>query len=193
MTSDAYTVSQRDPRHQCLIYDGAPSRYLDHLGQSLIDKLNTNHRCLYLNSPAMVAGMRSRLVAIGLDLPTVLERGGLILTSDQEHLMNGKFDVDRMIMLLKDALQQALADGYSGLWAAGDMTWEFGSERNLTKLLEYERRLDQFMQQNPALSGICQYHCDTLPPDAAQTALETHPALYVNATLSRLNSGYRRA
>lgn len=180
----------RYARHQCLIYEGAPSHYLGDVAQTIVDKLRANHRCLYLNSPAMVAGMRSRLVAIGLEMPKFLERGDLILSSNQSHLVNGKFDVDEMITLLAEAVQKALADGYTGLWATGDMTWEFGSEKNLEKLREYERRLEQLMKETPALSGICQYHRDTLPPDAIQTALEMHPALYVNATLSRLNPDY---
>ncbi len=36
-----------------------------------------------------------------------------------------------MLHKLEDALDQALSDGYKGLWATGDMTWEFGSEKNL--------------------------------------------------------------
>lgn len=180
-------------RHQCLIYDGAPSRYLADVAQTIIEKLRTNHRCLYLNSPAMVAGMRSRLVATGLDLPKFLERGDLILSSDQGHLVNGKFDVEGMIALLSEAVRQALTDGYAGLWATGDMTWEFGSEKNLEKLLEYERRLEDLMRKNPGLSGICQYHRDTLPPRAVTAALQSHRMLYVNSSLSCLNPDYRCA
>lgn len=134
--------------------------------------------------------MRSQLAAVGLDLTKELERGALILSSDQGHLVDSKFDVDRMLRLLGDALKQAVADGYVGLWAAGDMTWEFGNEANLLKLLEYERRLEEFMRQNRALSGICLYHRDTLPAHAIQTALLTHPSLYINATLSQLNTRY---
>ena len=67
---------------------------------------------------------------------------------------------------------------------------EFGSEDNLDKLLQYERRLKIFMQRTPALSGICLYHRDTLPSYAIETALITHPSLYISATLSQLNSRY---
>jgi hypothetical protein len=69
------------------------------------------------------------------------------------------------------------------------MTWEFGNESNLLKLLDYERKLEEFMQENPALSGICQYHRDTLSPYAM--ALDTHKTVYVNQTLSRLNPHYQ--
>jgi len=138
----------------------------------------------------MVAGMRCYLAAEGLDLPKQLQRGALILTSATDHLVNGNFDVERMLDMLRDAVGRALADGYSGLFATGDMTWEFGSERNLEKLLEYERRLEEFMQANPGLQGICQYHRDTLPLHAIQCGMRSHKALYINDTLSRLNPHY---
>lgn len=177
-------------RHQCLIYAGAPSSHLPEIASTLIDRLKANRRCLYLNSPAMVAGMRSQLAAAGLDPRAEVERGALILSSDQSHLVEGKFDVERMLRLLRDAVQQALDANYAGLWASGDMTWEFGSEANLSKLLDYERRLEECMQATPALSGICLYHRDTLPAHAIETALITHPVLFISATLSQLNSRY---
>lgn len=180
------------PQHQCFVYGGAPSSHLADIAQTLIRKLKGNRRCLYLNSPPMVAGMRWHLSAAGLDLAKQVERGALILSSDQSHLVDGKFDVDRMIGLLAAAVDQVLDDGYLGLWASGDMTWEFGSESNLDKLLDYERRLEEFMRENPALSGICLYHRDTLPAHAIETALLTHPSLYVSASLSELNPRYHQ-
>jgi hypothetical protein len=181
------------PRHQCVIYEQSPSNHLLSLARTLIGNLKAYRRCMYLNSPAMVAGMRCCLAAEGLDLNAEIEKGSLILTSDQGHLLNGLFDVDRMLTMLQIAMQKALADGYKGLWASGDMTWEFGSERNFDKLLEYERRLEEFMQTNDALSGVCQYHRETLPATAIEVALCSHRAIYVNETLSRLNPRYATA
>lgn len=134
--------------------------------------------------------MRWHLSAAGVDLEEQVKRGALILSSDQGHLADGKFDVDRMLRRLHDALKQALADGYAGLWASGDMTWEFGHHANLDKLAEYERRLEGFIQDNEAMSGICLYHRDTLPAHAIETALITHPSLYLSASLSQLNPRY---
>lgn len=177
-------------RHQCFIYGGAPSSHLADISRTLIENLKANRRCLYLNSPTMTAGMRCQLSAAGLDLKEWVDRGALVISSDQGHLLNGKFDVDRMLRLLNDTLKQALADGYAGLWASGDMTWEFGNEANLEKLAEYEGRLDEFLRDNPAMSGVCMYHRDTLPAHAVETAMITHPTLYVSACLSQLNSCY---
>ncbi len=138
----------------------------------------------------MVAGMRWNLSSAGVNVAEMVARGALILSSDQGHLAEGKFDTQRMLRLLRDAVIAALAADYKGLWAAGDMTWEFGNEENLDKLLEYERGLEEFMRHNPALSGVCLYHRDTLPSHAIETALKTHPALYMSASLSEINPRY---
>ncbi len=135
----------------------------------------------------MVAGMRSHLSAGGVNLARETENGSLILSSSQDHLVNGRFEPREMLKLLESAVHQAISDGFAGLWAAGDMTWEFGNERNLDRLLEYEHELERFMQRTPALSGVCLYHKDTLPQHAIQTALHSHPAIYLSATLSQLN------
>ena len=178
---------QNPTRHQCLIYEGPPSRHLPALVAVMKQKLQENHRCLYFDSPPMLAGLRSFLAAGDVDVLAELGKGSLVLSSDQGHLVAGKFDVDRMIETLKSAVQQALQDGYSGLWATGDMTWEFGPKRDFSKLVEYEWKLEDFIRQNSALGGICLYHSDTLPRDAMRQGLATHHSLFVNETLSRIN------
>ena len=178
------------PRHQCLIYQGAPSKHLPAVAAVTLEKLRQNYRCLYLNSAPMVAGMRSYLAAAGVDVAHEVGTASLVLSSEQRHLVDGRFDVERMMQTLKDALQQALADGYQGLWATGDMTWELGAGKDYSKLLEYERRLEEFFQTHPQLCGICQYHSDTLPREMMRLGLLAHPTIFVNKTLSLFNPHY---
>lgn len=180
-------------RHQCLIYEGSPSQHLPALAATLKVRLDDNHRCLYLNSPVMVAGLRSHLAAKGLDVFHHESKGSLVLSSDRHCLFEGCFDVNRMLATLEDALTSSMNDGYAGLWATGDMTWEFGPEKDFTKLLEYETRLEEFFQQHPTIGGICQYHADTLPREALQVGILKHPAFFVNETLSRINPHYLHA
>ena len=80
----------------------------------------------------------------------------------------------RMVRTLEEAVEKALRDGYVGLWATGDMTWEFGPEKDFTKLVEYEKRLDALFHRQGALCGICQYHKDTLAPKCVQQGLRLH-------------------
>lgn len=147
-------------------------------------------RCLYLNSPAMVAGLRSQLYALGTDVERELARGSLVLASDGKHLVDGHFDVGRMIDMLDAEVEQALADGYVGLFATGDMTWEFGPEKRFSKLLDYEWRLEQLFAKQPTLTGICQYHRDLLPREAIRDGIVSHPSVFISDTLTKLNPYY---
>lgn len=177
-------------RHQCLIYEGSPSRQLPALAAAVHQKLHENYRCLYLDSPVMIAGLRCYLSAAGIDIAQEVQKTSLVLTSDQPHLSSGQFDVDHMMHLLEDALEQALQDGYAGLWATGDMTWELGPQNDFSKLLDYEWRLEEFFRTHSALGGICQYRADTLPKLALRQGLLAHPSIFVNQTLSRINPHY---
>jgi len=177
-------------RHQCLVYEGPPSRHLPALAAAIGKKLEQNFRCLYLNSSPMVAGIRSYLAATGLDVARETAKTSLVLVSEQDHLVDGSFDIDGMMRTLENALDQALNDGYRGLWATGDMTWEFGPEKNFTKLLEYEWRLEEFFCKHPEMAGICQYHAETLPPDVLRRGLVAHASIFINETLSLFNPHY---
>ena len=177
-------------RHQCLIYEGAPSLHLRALARVMQTKLRDNYRCIYLNSRPMVAGMQSYLAAEGVDVGRETARGSLVVTWEREHLVNEIFDVSGMLEMLGQALCRALDDGYAGLWATGDMSWEMGSEKNLPKLMEYERRLEEFLEAHPEMGGVCQYRTDTLPAHAVHQGRMTHRSLFINETLSLLNADY---
>ena len=181
-----------ESRHQCLIYEGAPSQKLHILAVMLQRKLSEGYRCLYLNSASMVAGMRSTLASIGIDVSYEIAKARLVLSS--EPVSSGReFNSEVMLIKLEDSLNQALNDGYKGLWATGDMTWEFGPEKNFTKLLEYEWGLEELFKLRKELCGVCQYHRDTLPMEAMRHSLLTHPAVVINDTLFHINPHYLKS
>ncbi len=180
------------PRHHCLIYEGPPSRHLAALSAVIRQKLNENYRCLYLDSQPMVAGMGSYLAAAGVDVAGELATGRLVLSSDRDYLRNGcQFDLERMMQGLSDALDGALDAGLAGLWATGDMTWEFGPDKDFSKLLEYEWRLEEFLRAHPQMGGVCQYHVESLPRKYLRQGVLSHPSIFINQTLSMINPTYR--
>lgn len=174
------------------MYEGSPANHVPCLGETLREALARNYRCLYLNSQPMLDAMRIYLGRAGVDLMCETRRGGLTLTSDRGHLMNGRFDLQSMMRGLKHALEEALFDGFDGLFATGDMSWEFGPEADFSQLMAYEWKLEEFFETHPQLSGVCQYHADTLPPDVMMQGLHTHPGIFVNEDLSLPNPNYIR-
>ena len=178
------------PRHQCLIYSGHPFEQLKSLALHIRKRLETAYRCLYLNSPDMVAGIRTYLTSSGIDVHEAVTSGRLILSSAQDHLVDGAFDSARMLAMLKSEIDRALRDGYVGLWASGDMAWEFGPTADYHQLVEYERGLEEIFQTNPSLCGVCQYHADTMPRGVVEHGVALHPGIFVNETLARVNRQY---
>jgi hypothetical protein len=174
-------------RHQCLVYGGPPSRHLPALAELLCQKLRQNFRCLYFNSPPMVAGLQSYLAAAGLDVDRELKKRSLLLSADQGHLVDDLFHADTMLEGLALSAHRAQADGYAGLFAVGDMTWELGRDRDIAKLLQYEWKLEQLFHRCPALTGICMYHSDTLPRELVTNGTLAHGSIFVNQTLSIIN------
>jgi hypothetical protein len=179
-----------DVRHQCMIYDGPPSRMLGALVVLLRAKLEAGFRCLYMNSPPMVAGVRSLLYAAGTDVQREIDRGALVFAADSSHLVAGRFSIDHLIDQLSVGVDDALAAGFTGLFATGDMSWEFGPERDFSKLVDYEFQLEQLFKRQPALCGICQYHRDLLPVEAVRVGVVAHEGAFINETLTKLNPHY---
>jgi hypothetical protein len=156
----------------------------------MLSKLNDNFRCMFLGSPTTVAWMQLALADAGLGVSEVVKKGSLLLSSSQDHLHKGVFDSQRMLDMLKEYVEDALSGGYAGLWISGDMTWEFGGEENLVKLMEYECGLEKLFRTTPHLYGVCQYHMDTLPLHVIGNALFTHKTVYINHTLQRVSPHY---
>ncbi len=182
------TKMEPEPRHQCMIYEGSPSHKLPIFATMIQRKLDEGYRCLYLNSAPMVAGMRSTLFAMGTDVVSELAKARLVLSA--EPVSGGEFNSKVMLAKLEDLLNQAVNDGYKGLWASGDMTWEFGPKKDFSKLLEYELGLEELFSKRKELFGVCQYHKDTLPQDVMRQSLIVHPNIAISDTLSHINPHY---
>src|SRR5262249_23926192 len=105
------------------------------------------------------------------------------------HLLGNTFEPRVLIDLLAQSIDAAVKDGYEGLCATGDMRWEFGTDENFDRILEYEARLEQLFHRKP-LRGVCQYHKSTVPSHAIRHALTAHPGAYIGGSLNRENMYY---
>jgi hypothetical protein len=54
---------------------------------------------------------------------------------------------------------------------------QLSPEKDFTNLVEYDQRLDDLFQKQPALCGICQYHKDTLPQKCVRQGFRLHDDL----------------
>jgi len=177
-------------RHLCLIHEGSPAVHLGIIAPFLAQGLKDGGRALFHGSPTMAAALRSCLSGGSVNVPQEIQRGSLVLVTDQAHLKNGRFDPMTQLAMIEELYYRTLTEGYTGLWGAGDVAWEFGSNKNLLLLLEYEYGVGKLFDRLPELHGICQYHKDILPLHSVGSALLTHRAVFLDQTQPHDNPFY---
>jgi hypothetical protein len=174
-------------RHLCLIHEGPAPLECGPIASFLAAGLKAGGRGIFLGSPKMMSTLQERLRQERIDVPLEARRGSLILIANQNHLKEGRFDPVAHLAMVEQLYHQALDEGYTGLWGAGDITWEFGPKNNLSLLMRYESALDRMFERLPQLHALCHYHKDTLPLRSVGDALLTHRGVFLKDTPPRWN------
>ncbi|HZY30019.1 MAG TPA: PAS domain S-box protein, partial [Candidatus Methylomirabilis sp.] len=160
--------------HLCLIYEDV-AQQMAAIVPFVRTGLARGERCLYIADHSTTREVAAALAAAGVDVQRERERGALVLLTKREtYLRGGRFEPEAMIALLRQALEEALAAGFTGLRATGEMTWALGPEVGCDRLIEYEATLNTFLPGARALA-ICQYDRRRFPPAIMRDVLRTHP------------------
>lgn len=175
--------------HQCLIYKGGVEEALRVVTPWLRAGLREGMRAMYVADPSTLRAVEEALERDGVCVEDERRRGALILSADRPQLQGGAFVPRRMLELVSGAIDDALAAGFKGLYATGDMTWEFGHIDNYKVLLEYEALLDRANRGRP-LSAICQYPLDAIPKAAVREAVLCHRTIHVGRFMCVENQSY---
>jgi PAS domain S-box-containing protein len=164
--------------HLCLIYDD-PAEQLAAIVAFVKAGLEHGERCVYIADDRTTREVLDALAAGGVDVSGETTRGAFALLTEQDtYLRSGTFEPQAMIAFLRDATDQAIAAGFRGLRATGEMTWTLGVEPGCERLVEYEALLNDFFPGSRAL-GLCQYNRKRFPATTIRGALRTHPMVVV--------------
>ncbi len=144
------------------------------------DGLSRGDRCVYASDDA-VGGFVEALNAAGIEVARECERGRLqLLTKRDSYLRWGSFAPEAMMGFLCQAEAQALADGFSGLRFASEMTWALGPEPGCDRLIEYEAMLNRFVAGGRSVI-LCQYDHSRFGLSYIHDVLLTHPVAVLGA------------
>ncbi|SDQ41556.1 MEDS domain-containing protein [Natronobacterium texcoconense] len=144
--------------------------------------LERGERCVYIADENDTEEILDALREQGVDVETALESGALVMyTAQESYLRNGAFDPDEMIAFISETIEEG-ADAYEGVRIIGEMTWVFGDDPPLEKLVEYEGKLNEVL---PDANGIalCQYNRERFPPEIIRDIIKTHPHLVYENTV----------
>ena len=173
--------SYRQGEHICAVYK-TEDEQLATAAEYLADGLRAGERVFYVaESPAAVKRFRAALTRCGVNAAAKAKQGALVESTHADaHLVDGRFDVERMMRLLNEAVESALNDGFAGLRTCGDMSWLLQKPAGAESVVEYEALLNQFFEGIRG-AGMCQYDRSRLPEHLIDHALATHPSVIVDA------------
>jgi hypothetical protein len=166
--------------HICALYE-TEAEQLAVAAAYVADGLRNGERCLFVAKSADILGrFREALNGCGIDADGMASRGALVEgTNADVHLAAGRFDSERMLRLLNDAVEAALNAGFTGLRTCGDMSWLLDEPEGSEQVVEYEALLNQFFQGVRGL-GMCLFDRSRLPPRIIDHALATHSSVAVD-------------
>ena len=170
--------------HVCAIYN-SENDLAQTAADFLAEGLRRSERCWYLPASDDPAAVRACLRELQIDTVRDEERGALsILSSNAAYSVRGDFDPEETMIVFSNAIEQALADGFTGFRAAANMSWALDLDGGPERLITYEALLRSLFSSARA-TGLCLYDRQRMPLDVIDGALCTHPVVRVNSTYAR--------
>ncbi|MFC1925337.1 MEDS domain-containing protein, partial [Chloroflexota bacterium] len=163
--------------HLCLLYEML-EEWRDVVISFLTIGLRRGEKCLYITDTYTADQVRGYLHQEGIDVPAVEASGQLInLQATDTYLREGSFNPGRMIALLIAQVEKAVAEGYLSLRVSCEMSWALHGDPDLTKLLEYEAKLNRNLFSSYPCTGLCVYDLRKFNPEIIKGVIMTHPLL----------------
>lgn len=168
--------------HFCSIYQNEQEQFATIIPFTLVG-LEKNHKCVYIVDENTRKRILKAFQEYGVDLKPYMKSGQLeFLTKDESYLKDGYFDPEQMINLLKRLENEAIDEGYQGLWGTGEMTWYFTKMPGVEQLIEYEAKLNYFLSESNT-TLLCQYNETKFSPEVLMDVVYTHPNVILYSVL----------
>jgi ABC-type transporter Mla MlaB component len=167
-----FAVAIRPGEHACCRFAHAGDRR--RLALAFVRAgLDRGHRVAYLSDEEDMIRFVADLAASDHRVDEALERGQLdVRPALGEYIPNGTFDPAAMRKALRDEHARALADGYSGLSMAGDMSWALAGAPGLDQLVPYEDEVTTVMEADIAF--LCIYDHGRFAAGTLAELVESH-------------------
>jgi chemotaxis family two-component system sensor kinase Cph1 len=169
-------IEQISPGDHCALFFQTRVEQFHWVCPFIASGLRRAERCLYIAYENSVPLVMSKLTEAGIPVVEAQARGALhILTKQQSYQKHGMFEPARMVDDLAAEVDRALADGFAGFRATGEMTWAGETPEALLQLREYEAKLHRSFRSR--LTGLCQYDETRFSPSLLSDMIRIHPKI----------------
>lgn len=166
--------------HICFLYE-TEQEHQAVVTPFLREGLERGEKVLYIADSHDFERILDYIRADQVDVESALENGQLSLVTPRDtYLRDEAFDPDKMIALLREETDRAIAEGYSALRVSGEMTWALGNLPGSEPLIEHEAKLNEFFPGSRCLA-VCQYDRRRFDAAILLEALRTHPKVIIGA------------
>ena len=114
--------------------------------------------------------------------PSASETALSIFPPEDAYLVDGHFDIDRMMGFWHDRVGKAVTPEVRGARALGEMTWSLRGAPGSDQLIRYESMLNDFLPLYPQVI-LCLYDLDRFTGATVVGMLSTHPLVLLNGTV----------
>jgi hypothetical protein len=146
--------------------------------------LERNEQCLFIAEDHTPSEIYRKLEEFGVDVPKARENGSLnVVTKHETYLRHGAFQPDKMIVDLCNAVQGAVDAGFTGLRAAGELSWALDLPSALAQMVKYEEALEEHFHSK--FAALCQYDESRYPVSIIVQMKRLHPIVVCGGELVR--------
>lgn len=171
------------PGHICAFFTSREQEY-DTLLPYLKDGFDEGEQILNVLDSGRLADHRRRLSGSGI---TVEHSRVSVASSEDTYLADGRFDMERMVGFVHDALKSAAAGGRK-VRTAGWMDWIHREIPGVERVMEYEARMNELVPTFDC-TFMCVYDLASLSGETVVDIMATHPYVVLKGEI-RKNSFY---
>ncbi|MCG1001902.1 MULTISPECIES: MEDS domain-containing protein [Halobacterium] len=171
------------PRHLALFYRENEAQ-LAATTAFLVEGLQSGHRCVYLLDVNTAGDIKSALRRANIDVEQRINAGDLVIRDAEDVYLESGFDPNKMVSTLETEANASVAEGYDGLWLAGENSWCFHTDQSFDHILDFEADFDAACPDLP-VTALCQYDLDRFNGTSAAKALRTHEQIVYRNQLCR--------
>ncbi|MFZ5428137.1 MAG: MEDS domain-containing protein [Thermodesulfobacteriota bacterium] len=180
-----FTGQQFEPGvHICQIFSDDDERQ-EALLKFILSGLQGGERAACFSERTTAEAVEEFLDGFGVSFGQAVDSGALTLSGTSDvYFQGGTFDPERMLGLLRQFHEQALARGYTAARVIGEMTPEVQHIPGGSRLLEYESRVSMLLREHP-VTAVCQYDARSFDGATIMDILKVHPYMIVRGSVVR--------
>ncbi len=164
--------------HVCQIINDDQERQ-DAIISYLINGLKDGERVACFSDHFPKDEIKSELEGIDKSFDQLCSDDSLISkTTGEVYFHEGRFDPDRMLGLLENYYNEAMAKDYPNARVIGEMTAEVEKVPGGERLFEYECRVSMLVRRVP-VTAVCQYDAKQFDGATIMDVLKVHPFMII--------------